>query len=386
MRMKQLLVGEIYQGKKSFFFFLLILLLTLVAFMTALPLEMLQRNSAVPSVKIALSMPVNNQEIAVMVGVLDKNDLVEKLEVVSPKEGRFGVAKGAYDMYIELPENFEEALFERQTGTIKLYAKNALVGNVVYQIIYEMVQTLNNLQSLSLDYYQVLQTGEATYSQTQKLSRNFDMTLIQMLLERQDLLSIHGGISQYPLQLTSLFLFLALSGISMFSGLLSNQQINQGTMKKLLFYNYPLSFILLVKYAISWLISLPFLWVLWKLSDYFGIQIDALRLLAGSSVLLLFLVLLTTLIAFLFGRTKKENRLFLLYASGAFLMLFLGGLIYPLYSQPAFMTQSNPAWYAQVVIEQSIQGAEWTIQWMLPLVVGSGMLLGILSWRWKKSS
>ncbi|MGM0123207.1 hypothetical protein IGI37_000573 [Enterococcus sp. AZ194] len=384
MRVRQLMLGEIYQTKKSLLLFLLALSLTIGAFMTALPFELLQRESAAPSVKVAISMPVDSKELTGLVGILDKNDLIKTLEIVSEQKGKLGVMKGDYDLYVAMPEEFEAALFERQTGTIELYAKNALVGNVVYQIAYEMIQTLNNLQSLSLDYYQVLKTSDQSYKEARKSSQTFDLELIQMLLDRNDWLAVHSGVSQYPLQLSSLFLFLALIGISMFSGLVTSQQFKQGTMKKLLFYKYPVSLILTCKFILSWLISLPFLLLLFGLSHYFSLQIEGFRLVLGASCLLLFLFLLTTGIAFLVGQVKKETRLFLLYASGALLMLFLGGLIYPLYNQPAIITQSNPAWYAQVIIENAVMGADWNMLPIVNLLIGSGGLTGILFWRWRK--
>ncbi|KAF1297346.1 hypothetical protein BAU15_11390 [Enterococcus sp. JM4C] len=384
MKFKQLIIGEFYQGKKSFMLFVLSLLLTLGAFMTALPIELLQRNSAAPAVSVGLYMPMDNREITGLIGVLDHNQLIEKLEIVSQKQGKLGVAKGEYDLYIELPENFEEALFERQMGTVKLYAKNAIIGNIVYQIIYEMIQTLNNLQSLSLDYYQVLKTSDLSYTEARKMSQTFDLQLIQMLLDRDESLTIHKTIAQYPLQLSALFLFISLAGISLFSGLLSSQQIRQGTIKKLLFYKYPIALILGAKFLLSWLLSLPFLLFLWQVAKYFGLVINGGRLLIGATCLLAVLFILTTGIAFLVSRARKESQLFLLYAGGAFLMLFLGGLIYPLYQQPAFLTRSNPAWYAQVVIEQAVSGATWDFSPYFKLLLVSGVLAGGIIWRCRR--
>ncbi|MDH6363600.1 ABC-type multidrug transport system permease subunit [Enterococcus sp. PF1-24] len=383
MRFLALLKGEFKNNLRQIPVLIVFIGLFLSTLVAALPLHLFQRGATLSDLKIAISSPNHTDVFQQMLSFIQLDEHIAEIELLEPEEALTLVADKKIDFYLAFPENLEEALFEQETATIEMYSSNALFGSITHQILTAAVDSLNKLQSSSLTYYQTLKKSDLSRKERQQLTQNFDLELVQLALTRGNFLQVSEQIPQYYLQMIALLLFLSCSIISCYYGILISRQLQQQVFRKLLLYRYSLPQIWLSKL----LNCLPLLIPVIALIAWFAkqlalpIQLNYLILAAGFLMLLLFTIVIA--ITSLLGKNSSVSNVLLVNFVVLFSLLFLGGLIYPAYSQNFQITVGNPAWLTQSLTEMAITGEALSWLTYLPyvLIILGCFYLTTKSWR-----
>lgn len=367
MTLFNLLKAEWIQARKKLVLFLLLLTLILLAFYTALPSELIKSGTREIKINIGLSMEQRTNEINLLKNAVDDQKIIDSLTFLTVEEGLAQLEDGKLDVFLETPQNLDQIIYGYETGVIKIYTNNPLIGTIFYQLFDDTIQTFNQLQGYSLRYYNLL-SEQNIRTDINKLSMEFDLELLTSLFNRGKLIEIHQGMNPYVLQLLSILLFIALSSISVFSTLIFNTQKTSGTLKKIKFYQHSWHLLFLAKFLMACFLALPFI-----LSIYFlGVKLDQslnlFFLISFSYLLLLILLSIGFTISLFSAKQVANTRLFLLMASLCLVWMFTGGLIFPNSIQNKIVNGLNPGWLTQIILSNSAQLTNIWSQ-LIPLLV-----------------
>lgn len=382
MKFLALLKGECKASLPRLPLVFLFIGLCLAAVVAALPIHLLQRGETIGNLNIVVSTPDNSDTFEEVLSYIRMEEHVADIKLVSHKKGLQAIENKQADFYLEFPENFDDSLFNQEKATIKMRSSNPILGSVGYQILDSAVNSLNQMQNASLTYYQALKSGDFSRKERANLSRAFDLQLVQLALLRGKYVKIEAGASQYYLQLLALVLFVSTGIIAGFYAITTARQEKEQVFRKLLTYHYSLGEIWLSKLLMCLLLTIPvILFALW-MGQVFDLELHLPYLIGGELLLMGLLYSLLTAVTTLFGKTANTSNALLINFVMLLVLMVLGGLIYPVYSQSIRFTTGNPAWLAQVWADNIFTGKLYFPAWPVYglTFIGCGFLT-ILSWR-----
>lgn len=388
MKFLRLLKGELRASLKRFPVIILFIALCLGAVVTALPMHMLQRGESVDSLKIAVSTPEHDSVFEQVLAFIRLEKRVAEIDLVAHDEALALVKDKQVDFYLEFPENFEEALFEREEASIKLRASNPMLGAVAYQILDGAISSLNQMQGSSLLFYNALKETEHTRKERNELSEAFDLQLIRLAIFRGNYIKMKSGISQYQLQALALILFLSTSIVVCYYAIVISIQEKNQVFRKLLLYKYSLTQIWLSKLSVCLLLTIPITGFMVWTAGTFEMTLNVPYLFFGAlflMTLLYSLVILVSAVSTVLGWNRNISNVLLVSFIILFVAMLLGGLVYPSYSQSFRATAGNPAWLAQLLADSAISGV-WLDMSVLPIYCVMIFISYLLTMRyWRRS-
>ncbi|WP_297075525.1 ABC transporter permease [uncultured Enterococcus sp.] len=321
----------------------------LSSFMVALPKNIFQSEFTQSSLRLGIVIPEDSFFRDMIKTSIGSNESVNEVKIIDRNQIQTLLKHSEIDLVIELPDNVDEIMFNKEQGIINLYANNPLIGKIMYQILKSAVTTVNVMQLTSLDYYEQIIKSSLTQKQKQLNIEKFDEQLIEKVITRAQLTKIHNYGSQYVVQLWSLTYFFIVVIFSIFNVQIYAKRKKTNILKKLVFYRFTIKEILLVKLILQQLIVLVSASLVYWLFRNFS-EIEFWKYLLVLQCLSFFTLALFYAIYTIGLNYRSEFSVLLVLSSLSLVFLFLGGLIFPLYDFDLAINYLNPAWYVQMCV------------------------------------